>query len=98
MQITLRKWTKVIVVLLAGAYLFAGAASLMHFHTDGADYNNCPLCYHYQNYHFQELPAQSSVIEVLLSQTFTLSEPVVRYTKAVFHSDPSRAPPRLKFV
>jgi len=95
---TLRKWTNVIIVLLASAYLFAGVASLMHFHKDGVDHNNCSICYYYQNYHFQELPVQASVIELLLFQTFTFSKSFVRYTKIVFLDDPSRAPPQLQFA
>jgi hypothetical protein len=96
MQMTLRKWTIVFIVLLASAYLFAGVASLIHFHKNDVDNKNCLLCYYYQNYHSQELTAQSSVVTVLSFQTFTLPKPVVLYTKVVFYNEPSRAPPRLQ--
>ena len=43
MQMTLGRGAKVIAVLMASAYLFAGIASLMHFHGDSADHSNCPL-------------------------------------------------------
>jgi hypothetical protein len=98
MQMTLRKWTKVIVVLFAGAYLFAGVASLMHFHGDSVDHNNCLLCNYYQNCQCQDLPSQPFAIELLVLQTFSLSEPVVSHTKVVFHNDTSRAPPQLQIV
>jgi hypothetical protein len=98
MQMSLRKWTKVIIVLLAGAYLFVGVASLMHFHRDSFHHNHCPLCTYHQNCQYQELPCQPFVIEFLLFQTFSLSEPAVSHTKAVFHNETSRAPPPLPVV
>ena len=92
------KWAKVIVVLLASAYLFVGVASLMHFHGNSVDHNNCPLCNYYQNCQHQDLPGQAFVIQLLILQTFSLSEPVVRHTKVVFHNEASRAPPQLQIV
>jgi hypothetical protein len=98
MQMTFQKWAKVFIVLSAGAYLFAGVASLMHFHGDCVDHNNCPLCNYYQNCQHQDLTNQSFVVELLLLQTFSFPEPVVSHTKVVFHNDTSRAPPQLQIV
>ena len=98
MHMTLPKRAKVIVVLLASAYLFTGFASLMHFHADCIDHNNCTLCNYHQNCQYQDLPGQSFVIEFLLLQTFSVSEPVGIHTKVVFHYDSSRAPPQLQIV
>jgi hypothetical protein len=93
MQMTLGRGAKVIAVLMASAYLFAGIASLMHFHGDSADHSNCPLCNYYQ-----DLPSHTFVIELLLLQTFSPSEPVVSHTKVVFNNDTSRAPPQSQIV
>jgi hypothetical protein len=98
MQMTLGRGAKVIAVLMASAYLFAGIASLMHFHGDSADHSNCPLCNYYQNYQYQDLPSHTFVIELLLLQTFSPSEPVVSHTKVVFNNDTSRAPPQSQIV
>jgi hypothetical protein len=98
MQMTFPKWTKVFIVLLASVYLFIGAASLAHFHKDSIGHNNCLLCNYYQNCQYQDVPCQTFVVELLLLQTFPLSEPVVSPIKVFFHNDTSRAPPQSQIV
>jgi hypothetical protein len=98
MRMTSLKWAQVIISLLVSIYLFTGIVPMMHFHKDGIDHDDCSICNYYLNYHSQDLPSQSSVIEIILFHTFSLSEPVVNYTKIVFHNDPPRAPPQLQFA
>jgi hypothetical protein len=96
MQMTWGKWAKVFIVLLAGAYLCTGIAAQAHFHKDGVNQNVCPLCYYYQNCHFQVLPDQPHIVEFILSQISSPSMPAIGYSRIVYHSAPSRAPPQLQ--
>jgi hypothetical protein len=92
------KLAKVIISFLVSVYLFTGFVPLMHYHKDGVDQNNCPICYYYLNYQCQDLPGQLSFHEFRLFQIFCALESVTYTPKIVFLYDASRAPPQLQLV
>jgi hypothetical protein len=93
MQMTLTKRTKILVLLLASIYFFAGIVPEMHFHNDGDDNRSCPICDYYQNYQSQDLPVLPVSVELILIQPFSASAPVPGHPIIVTRNDLIRAPP-----